>query len=150
MWYFYVFSGYTAIQLMAIMEHVYYASFGYQITSFFAVSSRYGTPEQFKRLVDTAHSLGITILLDVVHSHASMNSLDGLNHFDGTDSCYFHQGPKGVHDLWGSRLFDYSKCVFSHSFVHFWHKIVSYYLKFCSFKNKLSAKILIKMRQKFM
>ncbi|XP_055343029.1 1,4-alpha-glucan-branching enzyme-like [Paramacrobiotus metropolitanus] len=101
--------GYNAIQLMAIMEHVYYASFGYQVTSFFAVSSRYGTPEQFKRLVDTAHSLGIAILLDVVHSHASKNSLDGLNLFDGTNSCYFHDGGKGEHELWGSRLFDYSK-----------------------------------------
>nr|XP_054104997.1 1,4-alpha-glucan-branching enzyme isoform X2 [Callithrix jacchus] len=93
---------------MAIMEHAYYASFGYQITSFFAASSRYGTPEELKELVDTAHSMDIIVLLDVVHSHASKNSADGLNMFDGTDSCYFHSGPRGTHDLWDSRLFAYS------------------------------------------
>ncbi|MXQ82054.1 hypothetical protein E5288_WYG012488 [Bos mutus] len=100
--------GYNCIQLMAIMEHAYYASFGYQITSFFAASSRYGTPEELKELVDTAHSMGITVLLDVVHSHASKNSEDGLNMFDGTESCYFHYGPRGTHLLWDSRLFAYA------------------------------------------
>ncbi|XP_019379444.1 PREDICTED: 1,4-alpha-glucan-branching enzyme, partial [Gavialis gangeticus] len=100
--------GYNCIQLMAIMEHAYYASFGYQITSFFAASSRYGTPDDLKELIDVAHSMGITVLLDVVHSHASKNSEDGLNKFDGTDSCFFHSGPKGMHGLWDSRLFDYS------------------------------------------
>ncbi|KIJ56754.1 glycoside hydrolase family 13 protein [Sphaerobolus stellatus SS14] len=99
--------GYNVIQLMATMEHAYYASFGYQITSFFAASSRYGTPEELKELVDTAHGLGITVLLDVVHSHASKNVLDGLNQFDGTDHQYFHEGGKGRHDLWDSRLFNY-------------------------------------------
>ncbi|PVU99472.1 hypothetical protein BB560_005494 [Smittium megazygosporum] len=101
--------GYNTIQLMAVMEHAYYASFGYQITSFFAASSRYGTPEQLKRLIDTAHGMGISVFLDVVHSHASNNIEDGLNQFDGSDSCYFHGGPKGNHDLWNSRIFDYSK-----------------------------------------
>ncbi|XP_078003559.1 LOW QUALITY PROTEIN: 1,4-alpha-glucan-branching enzyme [Phascolarctos cinereus] len=100
--------GYNCIQLMAIMEHAYYASFGYQVTSFFAASSRYGTPDELKELVDTAHSMGIIVLLDAVHSHASKNSEDGLNKFDGTDSCYFHSGPRGNHDLWDSRLFAYS------------------------------------------
>lgn len=100
--------GYNAIQLMAIMEHAYYASFGYQITNFFAASSRYGTPEELKELVDEAHRLGLVVLLDVVHSHASKNVLDGLNEFDGTDYCYFHSGGRGVHDLWDSRLFNYS------------------------------------------
>ncbi|XP_036610057.1 1,4-alpha-glucan-branching enzyme [Trichosurus vulpecula] len=100
--------GYNCIQMMAIMEHAYYASFGYQVTSFFAASSRYGTPDELKELVDAAHSMGITVLLDVVHSHASKNSEDGLNKFDGTDSCYFHSGPRGNHDLWDSRLFAYS------------------------------------------
>ncbi|GAA6041557.1 hypothetical protein JCM8097_004263 [Rhodosporidiobolus ruineniae] len=99
--------GYNTIQLMAIMEHAYYASFGYQITSFFAISSRYGTPEELMHLVDTAHGMGITVLLDVVHSHASNNSADGLNHFDGTDHQYFHGGAKGRHELWDSRLFNY-------------------------------------------
>uniref|UniRef100_A0A3P8ZUZ7 1,4-alpha-glucan branching enzyme n=1 Tax=Esox lucius TaxID=8010 RepID=A0A3P8ZUZ7_ESOLU len=99
--------GYNCVQLMAIMEHAYYGSFGYQVTNFFAASSRFGTPEDLKRLVDTAHSLGITVLLDVVHSHASSNTADGLNRFDGTDSCFFHSGPRGHHKQWGSRLFNY-------------------------------------------
>ncbi|OIW27727.1 glycoside hydrolase [Coniochaeta ligniaria NRRL 30616] len=99
--------GYNVIQLMAIMEHAYYASFGYQVNNFFAASSRYGTPEDLKELVDTAHSMGIVMLLDVVHSHASKNVLDGLNEFDGTDHQYFHAGAKGKHELWDSRLFNY-------------------------------------------
>ncbi|KZT12730.1 glycoside hydrolase family 13 protein [Laetiporus sulphureus 93-53] len=99
--------GYNVIQLMAIMEHAYYASFGYQVTSFFAASSRYGTPEELKELIDTAHGMGITVLLDIVHSHACKNVLDGLNLFDGTDHQYFHEGGKGRHDLWDSRLFNY-------------------------------------------
>jgi len=103
-----VHAGYNAIQVMAIMEHAYYASFGYQITSFFAASSRYGTPEELKSLVDRAHALGLVVLLDVVHSHASKNCLDGINMFDGSDSCYFHSGSRGNHDLWDSRLFNYS------------------------------------------
>ncbi|PKK32399.1 glucan (1,4-alpha-), branching enzyme 1 [Columba livia] len=100
--------GYNCVQLMAIMEHAYYASFGYQVTSFFAASSRYGTPDDLKEMIDVAHSMGITVLLDVVHSHASKNSEDGLNKFDGTDSCFFHSGPRGNHQLWDSRLFDYA------------------------------------------
>lgn len=99
--------GYNAIQLMAIMEHAYYASFGYQVNSFFAASSRYGSPEDLKELIDTAHGMGIVVLLDVVHSHASKNVLDGLNMFDGTDHLYFHAGEKGSHSLWDSRLFNY-------------------------------------------
>ncbi|UZJ56056.1 hypothetical protein CBS101457_005376 [Exobasidium rhododendri] len=99
--------GYNAIQLMAIQEHAYYGSFGYQVTSFFAASSRYGTPEELKELIDVAHSMGITVLLDIVHSHACKNSLDGLNSFDGTDHLYFHGGPRGQHELWDSRLFNY-------------------------------------------
>ncbi|KAL2133595.1 hypothetical protein VTI74DRAFT_2070 [Chaetomium olivicolor] len=99
--------GYNAIQLMAIMEHAYYASFGYQVNNFFAASSRYGEPEDLKELVDVAHSLGLVVLLDVVHSHASKNVLDGLNEFDGTDHQYFHEGGRGRHDLWDSRLFNY-------------------------------------------
>ncbi|KAG6878581.1 alpha-1,4-glucan branching enzyme [Termitomyces sp. T159_Od127] len=101
--------GYNVIQLMAIMEHAYYASFGYQVTSFFAASSRYGSPEDLKELIDTAHGMGLTVLLDIVHSHACKNVLDGLNEFDGTDHLYFHEGGKGRHDLWDSRLFNYSQ-----------------------------------------
>ncbi|GAA5943793.1 hypothetical protein JCM1841_001772 [Sporobolomyces salmonicolor] len=107
--------GYNTIQLMAIMEHAYYASFGYQITSFFAASSRYGTPEELMELIDTAHGMGLTVLLDVVHSHASNNSADGLNHFDGSDHQYFHGGAKGRHELWDSRLFNYG----SHEVLRF-------------------------------
>lgn len=107
--------GYNVIQLMAIMEHAYYASFGYQINSFFAASSRYGEPDDLKELVDTAHGMGITVLLDVVHSHASKNVLDGLNNFDGTDHQYFHGGAKGSHELWDSRLFNYG----SHEVLRF-------------------------------
>lgn len=99
--------GYNVIQLMAVMEHAYYASFGYQVTNFFAASSRYGTPEELKELVDTAHGMGLTVLLDIVHSHACKNVLDGLNEFDGTDHQYFHGGAKGKHELWDSRLFNY-------------------------------------------
>ncbi|XP_071508280.1 1,4-alpha-glucan-branching enzyme-like [Diadema antillarum] len=100
--------GYNAVQLMAVMEHAFYASFGYQVTSFFASSSRYGNPEALKRLVDTAHGMGIYVFLDMVHSHAAKNVLDGLNQFDGTESCYFHSGSRGTHLLWDSRLFDYN------------------------------------------
>ncbi|KAF4980076.1 hypothetical protein FZEAL_3857 [Fusarium zealandicum] len=99
--------GYNVIQLMAVMEHAYYASFGYQINNFFAASSRYGTPEDLKELIDAAHGMGIVVLLDVVHSHASKNVLDGLNEFDGTDHQYFHGGSRGKHDQWDSRIFNY-------------------------------------------
>ncbi|KAF2154612.1 glycoside hydrolase family 13 protein [Myriangium duriaei CBS 260.36] len=99
--------GYNVIQLMAVMEHAYYASFGYQINSFFAASSRYGFPDDLKELIDTAHGMGITVLLDMVHSHASKNVLDGLNMFDNSDHLYFHEGAKGRHELWDSRLFNY-------------------------------------------
>ncbi|GMS84152.1 hypothetical protein PENTCL1PPCAC_6327 [Pristionchus entomophagus] len=101
--------GYNCIQLMAVMEHVYYASFGYQVTSFFGASSRCGTPDDLRYLVNKAHSLGLVILLDVVHSHASKNILDGLNEWDGTTDGYFHGSARGYHNLWDSRLFDYTK-----------------------------------------
>ncbi|KAI9574760.1 glycoside hydrolase family 13 protein, partial [Boletus coccyginus] len=117
--------GYNTIQLMAIMEHPYYASFGYQVTSFFAASSRYGTPEELRELVDTAHEMGIIVLLDVVHSHASKNVLDGLNAFDGTDHLYFHEGSKGRHELWDSRLFNYG----SHEVLRFLLSNLRYYLE---------------------
>lgn len=80
-----------------------------KVTSFYAVSSRYGNPEELKELVDVAHQHGLYVLLDVVHSHASKNTLDGLNMFDGTDSCFFHSGSRGEHSLWDSRLFNYAE-----------------------------------------
>lgn len=116
--------GYNAVQLMAIMEHAYYASFGYQVTSFYAASSRYGTPDALKRLVDEAHRLGLFVLLDVVHSHASKNVEDGLNKFDGTNSCFFHDGARGEHSLWDSRLFNYTEYEvlrFLLSNLRWWH-----------------------------
>lgn len=108
---------------MAVMEHVYYASFGYQVTSFFAPASRSGPPDDLKYLVDKAHEAGLTILLDVVHSHASKNVIDGLNEWvlrrkrrmngrfrwDGTTACYFHGNARGYHNLWDSRLFNYTE-----------------------------------------
>ncbi|PIP35848.1 MAG: 1,4-alpha-glucan-branching enzyme [Desulfobacterales bacterium CG07_land_8_20_14_0_80_52_14] len=102
-------AGYNAIQLMAIPEHPYYASFGYQVSSFFAPSSRFGTPEDLKHLIDMAHGQGLTVLMDLVHSHAASNEVEGLSCFDGTEYQYFHQGPHGVHPAWGSRCFDYGK-----------------------------------------
>jgi len=100
-------TGYNCIQLMGIMEHSYYASFGYQVTNLFAVSSRYGTPDELKELIDEAHRLNIIVLLDVVHSHVSKNVDDGINQFDGTNYCYFHEGDRGYHPLWDSRLYNY-------------------------------------------
>jgi len=101
--------GYNAIQVMAIMEHPYYASFGYQVTNFFAASSRFGTPEELKDLVNTAHEMGIAVLLDVVHSHASKNTREGINEFDGTAYQFFHEGGKGDHSAWGTKCFNYDK-----------------------------------------
>lgn len=101
--------GYNAIQLMAIMEHPYYGSFGYHVSNFFAPSSRFGNPEDLKYLVDKAHSMGIAAIMDIVHSHAVKNLAEGLNEFDGSDSQYFHRGARGYHDGWDSKLFDYGK-----------------------------------------
>lgn len=101
--------GYNTIQLMAIQEHPYYGSFGYQVANFFAVSSRFGTPEELKELIDAAHGLGIRVLLDIVHSHSVSNEAEGLSLFDGTDYLYFHRGERGKHPAWDSRCFDYGK-----------------------------------------
>jgi 1,4-alpha-glucan branching enzyme len=101
--------GYNTVQLMAILEHPYYGSFGYHVSNFFAVSSRFGTPEEFKALVDEAHKLGLRIIVDIVHSHSVKNEYEGLGRFDGTNFQYFHQGQRGNHWLWDSYCFDYSK-----------------------------------------
>lgn len=100
-------------------------AFGYQVTSFFAASSRYGTPEELKELIDTAHGMGLTVLLDIVHSHACKNVLDGLNEFDGTDHQYFHEGSKGRHELWDSRLFNYG----SHEVLRFLLSNLRFYME---------------------
>jgi len=101
--------GYNTIQLMAVQEHPYYGSFGYQVSNYFAPSSRFGTSEELKELIDEAHKLGIAVILDIVHSHAVKNELEGLAKFDGTDYQYFHQGAKGDHPVWDSRCFNYGK-----------------------------------------
>ena len=102
-------AGYDTVQLMAVMEHPYYGSFGYHVSSFFAASSRFGTPDDLKSLVDAAHGMGLRVIMDLVHSHAVPNERDGLSRFDGTDYQYFHSGAKGWHTAWGSRCFDYGK-----------------------------------------
>ena len=101
--------GYDTIQIMALQEHPYYGSFGYQVSNFFAVSSRFGTPDEFKELVDTAHGMGIAVVMDIVHSHCVDNELEGLSRLDGRDDLYFYKGPQGHHPAWGSRCFDYGK-----------------------------------------
>ena len=102
-------AGYNTVQLMAVMEHPYYGSFGYHVSSFFAASSRFGSPDDLKSLVDAAHGMGLRVIMDLVHSHAVKNERDGLSRFDGTDYQYFHSGPKGWHAAWDSRCFDYGK-----------------------------------------
>jgi 1,4-alpha-glucan branching enzyme len=102
-------AGYNTLQLMAIQEHPYYGSFGYQVSSFFAPSSRYGTPEDLKFLIDVAHAQGLSVFMDLIHSHSVSNEVEGLSRFDGTLFQYFHEGPRGKHMAWDSRLFDYGK-----------------------------------------
>jgi len=102
-------AGYNTIQLMAIQEHPYYGSFGYHVSNFFAVSSRFGTPEELKALIDEAHRLGIAVIMDIVHSHAVKNENEGIAKFDGTSYQYFHEGGRGEHPAWDSKCFDYGK-----------------------------------------
>ncbi|MGQ1786521.1 alpha-amylase family glycosyl hydrolase [Saccharicrinis sp. GN24d3] len=102
-------AGYTTIQLMAIQEHPYYGSFGYHVSNFFAVSSRFGTPEELKDLINEAHKNGIAVIMDIVHSHAVKNEVEGLGRFDGTVYQYFHDGGKGEHPAWDSKCFNYGK-----------------------------------------
>ena len=118
--------GYNAIQIMAIQEHPYYGSFGYHVSSFFAASSRFGTPEDLKRLIDEAHGLGISVIMDIVHSHAVKNEIEGLGRFDGSYSQYFHQGDRREHPAWDSLCFDYGK-----------NEVLHFLLSNCKFWNKL-------------
>ena len=101
--------GYNCIQIMAIQEHPYYGSFGYHVSNFFAASSRFGTPEELKALIDDAHSRGIAVIMDIVHSHAVKNELEGLGNFDGTPYQYFHAGARREHPAWDSLCFNYGK-----------------------------------------
>ncbi len=101
--------GYDTIQLMAIQEHPYYGSFGYHVSNFFAASSRFGTPDELKELIDAAHKCGLRVIMDIVHSHAVKNEVEGISRYDGSEYQYFHSGEKGQHPAWDSRCFDYGK-----------------------------------------
>ena len=101
--------GYNAIQIMAIQEHPYYGSFGYHVSNFFAASSRFGTPEQLKSLIDRAHELGIAVIMDIVHSHAVKNENEGIARIDGSRATYFYPDARGEHPAWDSLCFDYGK-----------------------------------------
>ena len=117
--------GYNAIQMMAIQEHPYYGSFGYHVSNFFAPSSRFGTPEELKTLIKTAHNMGIAVILDIVHSHTVKNTIEGINEFDGSDCQYSHPGSRGEHPQWDSKLFDYGKTEvlrFLLSNLRYWQK----------------------------
>ena len=101
--------GYNCIQIMAIQEHPYYGSFGYHVSSFFAASSRFGTPEELKQLIDAAHEKGISVIMDIVHSHAVKNENEGLGNFAGDPNQYFYAGGRREHPAWDSLCFDYGK-----------------------------------------
>jgi len=118
-------AGYNTIQLMAIPEHPYYGSFGYHVSSFFAPSSRFGTPEELKALIDEAHGMGLAVIMDLVHSHAVKNEIEGLGRYDGTRYQFFHDGPKGEHPAWDSYCFDYGK----NKVIHFLLSNIRYWLE---------------------
>lgn len=101
--------GYNAIQIMAIQEHPYYGSFGYHVSSFFAASSRFGTPDELKQLIDEAHKMGIAVIMDIVHSHAVKNEIEGLGLYDGSYNQFFYEGDRREHPAWDSLCFDYGK-----------------------------------------
>ena len=102
-------AGYNCIQVMAVQEHPYYGSFGYHVSSFFAASSRFGTPDELKQLIDEAHGMGIAVIMDLVHSHAVRNEVEGLGNFAGDPDQYFYPAPKREHPAWDSLCFDYGK-----------------------------------------
>ena len=117
--------GYNCIQIMAIQEHPYYGSFGYHVSNFFAPSSRFGTPEELKELIDTAHGMGIAVIMDLVHSHAVKNIDEGLGLLDGDPAQYFHNGERRVHSAWDSLCFDYGK----NEVIHFLLSNCKYWLE---------------------
>ncbi|XP_048235254.1 1,4-alpha-glucan-branching enzyme 3, chloroplastic/amyloplastic isoform X2 [Ricinus communis] len=108
-------AGYNAIQLIGVVEHKDYFTIGYRVTNLYAVSSRYGTPDDFKRLVDEAHGLGLLVFLDIVHSYSAADEMVGLSLFDGSNDCYFHTGKRGHHKFWGTRMFKYG----NHEVMHY-------------------------------
>ena len=116
--------GYNCIQIMAIQEHPYYGSFGYHVSSFFAPSSRFGTPDELKELIDTAHKMGIAVIMDIVHSHAVKNEVEGLGNFAGDPNQYFYPGDRREHPAWDSLCFDYGK----NEVIHFLLSNCKYWL----------------------
>jgi 1,4-alpha-glucan branching enzyme len=115
--------GYNTLQLMAIQEHPYYGSFGYHVSNFFAASSRFGTPEELKELIDEAHRHGVAVIMDIVHSHAVKNENEGLANLDGNPAQFFHGDHRREHVAWDSLCFDYGKNEVSHfllSNVNYW------------------------------
>ena len=117
-------NGYNTVQLMAIPEHPYYGSFGYHVSSFFAPSSRFGTPFQLKQLIDDAHGKGLAVIMDLVHSHAVKNEVEGLGNYDGTRFQFFHDGERGEHKQWDSYCFNYGK----NEVLHFLLSNIKYWL----------------------
>ena len=116
-------AGYNTLQIMAVQEHPYYGSYGYHVSNFFAPSSRFGTPDDLKRLVDEAHALGLYVIMDLVHSHAVRNEAEGLARYDGTRTLFFHEGSRGEHPQWDSLCFDYGRGEVVHyllSNCHYW------------------------------
>ncbi len=104
--------NYNVIQLMGIQEHPYYGSYGYHVANFYAVSSRFGTPDDLKKLIDQAHGLGIAVVIDLIHSHSIRNENEGIGNYDGDPELFFHSGDRRIHKAWDSLCFNYSKnCV---------------------------------------
>ena len=116
--------GYNCIQIMAIAEHPYYGSFGYHVSSFFAPSSRFGTPDELKQLVDAAHEAGISVIMDLVHSHAVKNEVEGLGNYAGDPDQFFYPAPRREHSAWDSLCFDYGK----NEVIHFLLSNCKYWL----------------------
>lgn len=118
-------AGYNTIQLMAVQEHPYYGSFGYHVSSFFAPSSRFGTPDELKALIDAAHGMGIAVIMDLIHSHAVKNEVEGLGKYDGTRYQYFHNDQRGEHPAWDSYCFNYNK----NEVLHFLLSNIRYWMQ---------------------
>lgn len=118
-------AGYNTVQLMAIQEHPYYGSFGYHVSNYFAVSSRFGTPYDLKQLIDEAHKMGIQVIMDIVHSHSVKNVNEGLGLFDGSPYQYFHDGPRREHTAWDSLCFNYGK----NEVMHFLLSNIKYWIE---------------------